>query len=242
MNSTDLLSTLAHRFGQLYSKLMPIPCLLCGSSNNGICLCQACSEQLPLLGNVCLRCALPLQRSGICGQCLNNPPEQESSFSLFLYQPPIDRLIANLKYHDQLALILFFAGQMAKHLKKRPLPQLLLPIPLHPRRLRDRGYNQSLELAKYLSQHLTIPVRHDVLLRIRDTPPQTSLPLSERKNNMKHAFQLNNTDIPTHIALIDDVLTTGHTANIAAKVLRQAGVNNIEVWTIARTVKHSHSL
>ncbi|MBL1320639.1 MAG: ComF family protein [Methylophaga sp.] len=214
---------------------------MCGSSSGNDCLCQACSEQLPLLGHACPRCASPLQQTMLCGHCLNKPPEQDASFSLFRYRSPIDRLIVDLKYHDTLVLSQFFATQMAEQLKKRPLPQLLIPIPLHPRRLRERGYNQSLELAKQLSKQLNIPVRHDILMRIKDTPPQASLPFAERKNNMKKAFQINNTNIPNHIALIDDVLTTGHTVNFAAKVLHEMGVKTIEVWTIARTIKNDHS-
>lgn len=177
----------------------------------------------------------------LCGHCLNKPPEQDASFSLFRYQPPIDRLIADLKYHDKLTLSRFFASQMAEQLKAHTLPQLLIPIPLHSRRLRERGYNQSLELAKQLSQQLHIPVQTNVLTRIRDTQPQASLPFSERRKNMKQAFQINNTYIPSHVALVDDVLTTGHTVDAAAKLLRQAGVNKIEVWTIARTVRNKHS-
>ncbi|PHS22998.1 MAG: amidophosphoribosyltransferase [Methylophaga sp.] len=204
-------------------------------------MCQACSAQLPIIKHACPRCASPLSQTMLCGSCLNKPPEQDASFSLFRYQPPIDRLILDLKYHDKLVLSRLFATHMVEQLKNRVLPQLLIPIPLHPRRLRERGYNQSLELAKQLSKQLAIPVRHDILMRIRDTPPQASLPFTERKKNMKQAFQLNKTKFPDHIALIDDVLTTGHTVNVAAKTLRQAGVENIEVWTIARTVKHDHS-
>ncbi|MFW5447095.1 MAG: ComF family protein [Methylophagaceae bacterium] len=224
---------------------MPTPCLLCGllcgTGNKGDCLCPACCDQLPRLGLACPRCASPLQQTMLCGSCLNRPPEQNASFSLFRYQSPIDRLIVDLKYHDALVLSQFFADQMAEQLKEHSLPQLLIPIPLHPRRLRERGYNQSLELAKQLSKQLNIPVRHDILMRIKDTPPQASLPFAERKDNMKEAFQINNADIPDHVALIDDVLTTGHTVNVAAKVLRKIGVKNIEVWTVARTIKNDHS-
>ena len=242
MNSKDLFLTLAHNFAQLYSKFMPIPCLLCGTSNQGDCICQACNDSLPRLGHVCPRCASPLQQSILCGHCLNKPPEQDASFSLFRYQPAIDQLIAALKYQDTLALSRFFAVQMADQLKgRRFLPQVLIPIPLHPRRLRERGYNQSLELAKHLSKQLAIPVRHSILSRIRDTKPQASLPFSERKKNINHAFQITNIDIPPYIALIDDVLTTGHTANSAVKVLRQAGAKHVEVWTIARTIKKVYS-
>ena len=238
----DFLSVFTQSFKQLYSNLMPIPCLLCGVSAHDDCLCPTCQAHLPLLGSACPRCASPLKHVMLCGQCLHSPPEQDASFSLFRYQDPVDRLIADLKYHDKLALTHLFAIKMAQQLKQRPKPELLVPIPLHPRRLRERGFNQSQELAKQLSRLLAIPVRHDILIRVRDTPPQASLPFSERKKNMKQAFQIKSTDIPSHIALIDDVLTTGHTANVAAKRLRQAGVDTIEVWTIARTIKHKHSL
>lgn len=234
----DYFSTLTQHLWQLYSNLLPIPCLLCGTSNDHDCICPACHDQLPLLNHACPRCALPLQQTMLCGQCLAAPPEQDASFSLFQYQPPVDLLITNLKYHDKLALTGLFAKQMASQLQERELPQLLIPIPLHPRRLRERGYNQSLELAKQLSKQLDIAVRQDVLTRVKDTLPQASLSFSERKKNMTKAFQLNKTDIPSHIALIDDVLTTGNTVNVAAKTLRKTAVNTIEVWTIARTGKN----
>lgn len=228
----------AHQLAQLYSKLMPTPCLLCGANNPHSCLCNACIQNLATFDHVCPRCALPLNQTALCGQCLHSPPEQDASFSLFRYQPPVDRLIANMKYHDGLMLIRFFAQQMANRLKDRLLPQLLIPIPLHPHRLRQRGYNQAWELTKDLSSQLNIPARNDILMRIRNTAPQTSLPYSQRKQNIKRAFNVSKITIPQHIALIDDVLTTGHTANVAAKALRQAGAHQIELWTIARTIRH----
>lgn len=229
---------ISHQLAKLYSNMMPTPCLLCGTSSAHSCLCHDCIQNLPKLGPSCPRCASPVDYITLCGQCLNNPPEQDASVSLFPYQTPIDHLIAELKYNDKLFLSRFFAQQMAEKLKNHPLPQLLIPIPLHKKRLRHRGYNQSMELARYLSKQLSIPVRNDILIRIRETAPQASLPFSERKKNIKRAFGVNNVNIPTHIALIDDVLTTGHTADVAAKVLRQAGVNTIELWTIARTIRH----
>jgi len=174
----------------------------------------------------------------LCGHCLTNPPEQQLSFSLFTYQEPIDRLIIDLKFHEKLYLSQFFATKMAQQLKSRPLPELLIPIPLHPNRLRQRGYNQSLELAKALSKQLNIPISNDYLSRIIDTQSQSSIPFKQRKKNIQHAFKLDQSQVPTHIALIDDVLTTGHTANEAAKLFRHAGTTMIEVWTIARTIRH----
>lgn len=225
-------------FRQLYSNILPIPCRLCGTHGQQHALCAACIEDLPTLGPACPRCAMPISTSQLCGQCLNSPPEQDLSFSLFPYQDPIKRLIADLKYHDKFYISQLFSHLMSKQLVNRQHPKCLIPIPLHPKRLRQRGYNQSLELAKALSKQLNIPVSNAYLSRVRNTVPQASLPFKQRKHNIQHAFSLHDSNIPSHIALIDDVLTTGHTVNAAAKLLRQAGVERIEVWTIARTIRH----
>lgn len=235
---TNFLSTLHHLFLQLYSKLMPIPCRLCGSMSQHQAICSSCVHDLPLLGVACPRCALPMNSAHICGQCLQLPPEQDLSFSLFRYHDPISRLIADFKYHDKLYLSELFAQLMVEKLNQRRLPELLIPIPLHANRIRQRGYNQSFELAKALSRELGIPSSNDYLIRYIDTKSQSSIPFKARKNNIQHAFKLIQAKVPTHIALIDDVLTTGHTANAAAKLLRKAGATRIEVWTIARTIRH----
>ena len=233
----NILLTLRQKLVQLYSNITATQCLLCGISCEQYCLCSDCINGLPKLHNSCPKCALPLSQSLICGSCLHLPPEQDASFSLFEYKAPVDRLIADFKYHDKLFLSRFFADEMAKELKHRPLPQLLIPIPLHPRRLRQRGYNQSLELVKVLSKQLSIPFSSEPLIRVKDSLPQASLPYKERKKNIQHAFDVTTSRLPKHIALIDDVLTTGHTANVAVKALRQSGVETIEVWTVARTIK-----
>lgn len=236
--STEFLSTLHHRFQRLYSKLMPIPCRLCGTMSQHHAICRSCIQDLPLLDAVCPRCALPMMNSNLCGQCLRHPLEQDSSFSLFRYQNPIDRLIADFKYHQKLYLGELFAELMSNELKRRCLPSLIIPIPLHPNRMRQRGYNQSYELAKALSKQLDLPTSNQYLIRTVDTQSQASVPFKARKKNIQHAFELVQTNVPGHVALIDDVLTTGHTANAAAKLLRKAGATRIEVWTIARTIRH----
>lgn len=234
----DGFTKLAHQITRLYSNLLPIPCLLCGVLCKSQPLCTDCIEDFPKLDNCCPRCATPLTTNINCGHCLNHPPEQNKSISLFAYQRPIDRLIADFKYHDKLYLSKFFADLMFEKLQHNTLPELLIPIPLHSRRLKTRGYNQALELAKNLSHHLNIPISKNSLIRTRDTAPQASLPYDQRKRNMRRAFKLSGGLLPKHIALIDDVHTTGHTANAAAKLLRQNGVIKIELWTIARTIRH----
>ncbi|PCJ29675.1 MAG: amidophosphoribosyltransferase [Gammaproteobacteria bacterium] len=191
------------------------------------------------LATVCPRCALPLQHTQHCGHCLNNPPEQDLSISLYRYSDPIRQLILDFKYHNQLYLAPFFGQLLAQKIASTSQVELLIPIPLHPNRLKDRGYNQSHELAKSLSRQLNIPVNPHLLTRVIDTPSQSSMAFKDRKKNMRNAFKLSHhsLELPKHIAIIDDVLTTGHTANAAAKVFRKEGVATIEIWTIARTVK-----
>jgi len=234
----EFLSVMPHRFWQLYSKLMPIPCRLCGKMSQYRAICQACLQNLPSLGDVCPRCASPIKNGYLCGHCLNQPPEQDLSFSLLPYIDPVKRLIADLKYHDKVFLSPFFAQLMADKLHDRLLPDLLIPIPLHPNRIRQRGYNQAFELAKALSTRLGIRTSNDYLIRTIDTQSQAAIPFKARKKNIQHAFKSVQTKVPSHIAIIDDVLTTGHTANAAAKQLRKAGATTIEIWTIARAIRH----
>ena len=146
-----------------------------------------------------------------------------------------------MKYHSQLQLADYLAHQLASAVQQQceseSKTQLLIPIPLHPKRLRQRGYNQSVELAKTLSRHLNIPLDNNALIRIKSTLPQTQLPYARRKQNIKSAFQCRHATLPEHIVLIDDVLTTGHTADMAAKVCLKQGAKKVELWTIARSIR-----
>lgn len=224
----------------LYSKLLTTPCLLCGKHHHDRYLCIDCESSLPKIHSPCPRCALPSQENSLCGQCLKQAPYRDQTTCVYIYRDHLARLITGFKFHNQLFLSRFFAQQLAKQrlLTQQKLPQLLLPIPLHTRRLRQRGYNQANELVKELSQLLSIPFDNQSLTRTKDTSPQTSLSFSQRKKNLKQAFAVKNNGLPHHIALIDDVLTTGHTAETAIKVLKSTGVKTVELWTIARTIRH----
>src|SRR5690554_3591834 len=227
-------AVVTHRLAELYSKLLPIPCFLCGDFSQHDALCKACKEELPWLGKCCQHCAIPLSQDGICGQCLQQPPPQHLSFALFRYESPINHCIAAFKFHQQLVFTQLFANQIAKQQRQRQdqLPQLLIPIPLHPSRLKERGYNQSAQLADALSRQLSIPVNKRNLLRQRNTPPQSGLRGKQRKHNLKQAFAMHKPLPYTHVALIDDVYTTGHTAAEASRCLQQNGIEQVEVWTI----------
>lgn len=225
---------------RLYSNLIIAPCLLCGQAAKDGYLCPACLTSLPDFIQACPRCAKPSMTNTLCGNCLHNPPIRVTTHCLYSYEPPIDRLIADFKFHDKVFLSRFFAQQLADKIiaRNQPLPTLLIPIPLHQNRLKQRGYNQAKELSQQLSSLLTIPYSSDALSRIRDTEPQSGLPLPLRHKNVQHAFKVNQKPLPTHVALIDDVLTTGHTAETAAKILSTQGATHIELWTIARTIRH----
>lgn len=231
-------SQFANQLAQLYNKLLPIPCLLCGADAANTAICIECSKTLPYLDNVCERCSLPIEHGTVCGNCLHSPPEQDLSYCAFYYQNPINRLISDFKYHHQLSLTPLFADALCQKRTEKTLPSLLIPVPLHASRLKRRGYNQAHELTKALSTRLSIPFAN-VLIRNRPTQSQAKLSFKQRKKNVKNAFELKpHSSLPSHIAIIDDVLTSGHTANAITKIVKQSGVNTVEVWTIARTIRH----
>lgn len=234
-----IVSELTHQLLELYRKVFPIPCLLCGLPAHQYSLCQACIAELPLVGPACTRCAIPVKNAQICGRCLQSPPYQDLSFSLYRYEGSIRRCITAFKYKKQLHLSALFARQMANQISSREsLPECIVPIPLHPKRIRQRGYNQAAEVAKTLAFALNIDYRPELLHRVRLTRSQSDLPFKERQKNMRNAFVCGEQNLPRHIAILDDVMTSGYTAAEAAKVFKGQGVEIIEVWTIARTISH----
>ena len=230
---------ITHQIAQLYSKLTVTPCPLCNALTNKGSVCQQCDDTLPRIEQACTRCAVPTPMGQICGQCLKQPPLRQFTTSIFHYQYPVDKLITQFKFNQRLHLSDYLASQLAAKIANRhqPLPQQLIPIPLHPSRLKKRGYNQATELAKVLSKQLTIPVNQHSLMRIKATAPQSQLPFNERKRNLAAAFDCQNKPEAEHIALIDDVLTTGYTAEAATKALMKQGVKTVELWTIARSIR-----
>ncbi|MCB2427640.1 ComF family protein [Methylophaga pinxianii] len=233
-------AVLTHRLAELYSKLLPIPCFLCGEFSFQDALCKACTEELPWLGAHCRQCAMPLNVSGICGQCLQHPPPQQASLALFRYETPINHCIAAFKFHQQLVFTHLFAKLLVDKIEQRqqPLPEVIIPIPLHSSRLRQRGYNQSAQLADNLAKRLGVTADKYSLIRQRNTSPQAGLSRKQRKRNLKQAFAVIKPLPYKRVALIDDVYTTGHTVAEASRCLQQNGVEEVEVWTIARAIRH----
>lgn len=219
---------------KLEQLLPPQPCLLCGASASQ-CWCPACNDSLPYLnGPHCPICALPTPDSSTCGRCLKRAPRFDRTVAVYAYTFPIDQLVHALKFGEQLALAAALAERLAPRIELRP--DLILPMPLHPARLRERGFNQSLELARGIAHRLEVPLLFDGSQRIRDTTPQSSLPWKERKRNVRNAFACNTDLSGLHVGLVDDVMTSGATLDELAGTLRRAGAREVSAYVVARTL------
>ena len=196
-------------------------CLLCDEpSDSSQALCSACEAELPWLGSHCQICALPLPATGlICGVCLRKPPAFERVEAAWRYDFPLDSLITRFKHQAQWPLGRLLGELLSHHLQHAfseglTKPDILLAVPLSSRRLRLRGFNQAQMLARWLAHSLQLPVTEHLLQRTQDTPAQQKLSAAERKRNLRQAFQLGDplAVAGRHVALVDDVLTTGATA------------------------------
>jgi len=229
-------------------RLFPPVCVLCRQpGQQRTDLCRACQWSLPRIQHPCHCYALPLPPGEYaqtrCGRCLVHPPFYARMIAALDYKPPVTALVAGFKYNDRLVNGRVLASSLGELLQsaytQEQLPGLLLPVPLHARRLRQRGYNQSLQLARCLSRDTGIPVAPELVIRTRDTPHQTGLGAAQRRKNLRGAFQLNPAvKIPssTPVAIVDDVVTTGTTVNEMARVLLKGGACEVHVWALARTV------
>lgn len=171
----------------------------------------------------------------ICGACLQRPPRFDACIAPYRYSYPLDSMIRGLKYGGAIAYGRVLGELFARRLQQRPrTADVLLPVPLGAVRFAKRGYNQAIELATRLSQRLDIPMRTDVLSRTRDTLEQAGLDRRARRKNLRKAFALTGRVTGQRVAIVDDVITTGSTANEIARLLKRAGVSHVEVWVIAR--------
>jgi len=185
----------------------------------------------------CPQCSLPTTYGERCGGCLKKPPHFDVCHALFSYDFPADRLIHALKYGHQLALAGWLAKQIATQLPMTPA-DLIMPMPLHPARLRERGFNQSMEIARQLGKYLEQPVDRKSLIRSRPTPPQAELHLKARRKNVQGAFECRSDLTGKHILLVDDVMTTGASADECARTLKLHGAQRVEIVVAARALKH----
>lgn len=202
-------------------------------------LCEPCREALPRNRHPCALCALPLPDAAppgsLCADCQDRPPAFDRAVAPLLYRPPVDRLLADFKYHRRLHLGRLLAEMLAPALLALPhRPGLLVPVPSPAGRLAERGFNPAAELTRRLSRRLAIPWSSGLLLRNRDRGHQLGAGRRRRQRNVRGAFGCR-ADPPPHVAVIDDVITTGATVDEAGRVLRAAGARQVDVWAVART-------
>jgi ComF family protein len=227
-----------HQLSILVQWLFPRRCCFCRKLlTEPQALCETCRQALPWNHRACQRCALPLETdSRQCGACLTRPPAFVRCIAPFRYQPPISTAIIQLKFHEQLRYAPVLAQLLAEAVRQQDeaLPECLIPIPLHTQRLRQRGFNQAVEIAKPLGKALNIPILRNHCYRRKNTLPQSQLSAPARRRNMRAAFDLRRPLRVQHVAIIDDVMTTGQTAQIFSRMLSDAGVKRIQIWCCAR--------
>lgn len=225
----------------IHQWLWPGNCLLCAARvPAGQDICAACDRSLPRPQGACPRCAAhgaaAEAADAECGECQKQPPAFAGTHAVFRYATPVDKLIQDLKYHGRLELSRVLGGYLADYLEtlNDPLPDAIVPVPLHPSRLRHRGYNQSLEIARFVAKRLHRPLNLNDTQRIRPTAPQTELPRAARRKNVRGAFKAGDVFAGQRIAIVDDVMTSGHTVNALAESLLRSGAMEVRVWVVAR--------
>jgi ComF family protein len=234
-----------HRWPKaLAGMLLPSSCALCGGAC-GQAVCLPCRGQYVVARRRCPRCANPLpddEPATNCGACLADPPCFDSTVVASDYAAPLDQLVLQLKFGGQLALAPWFAQLLRDAVLARPdavLPELLCPVPLGPRRLVERGFNQALEIAKPLAASLGVALQPRLTVRSVDTRAQSGVAPSERKANMRGAFSVapGMLDMVAgrHVGVVDDVMTSGNTLEEMASTLKQAGAARVTNLVFART-------
>ena len=217
--------------------LFALRCLVCGEPGaNGRDLCTDCLAALPRQGPACPRCALPMPHPGTCGECLQRPPPLDAAHAAFDYAFPLDRLLPRLKFHRDFAAGRVLAQCMAERYVSLPRPDALLPVPLHPQRLRERGFNQSVELACPLARAWNLPLLLDAVVRVRhQQAAQAGLRRAQRLRNLRGAFVARQRLDGAHVLVVDDVMTTGTTLDVLARCLKAAGAARVSNLVVART-------
>jgi ComF family protein len=211
-------------------------CMLCLASCGTRLLCHACTSSLPRIACSCRACGIPLEHDAICGECLSHPFAFDAALSCFEYRFPLDRLVQRFKFSGDLAIGRWLAWQLADRVADARADLVVAP-PLTRARLRQRGFNQALEIAKVVARRVGARCDIDGISRLRDTAPQAGLRRRERRANLRGAFRCNLNLDALHVAVVDDVMTTGATLDAMASALKERGAARVSAWSVARTVR-----
>jgi len=210
-------------------------CFLCRGAAREL-LCAACDADLPRLAPpLCPRCALASPGAAVCGRCLARAPRYDATVAALSYAFPADALVHALKFRGELALAPLLARLLLERLPPLRTVDCVIAVPLSARRLRERGYNHAVEIARPLAVALRAPLELALCERRRDTAPQLGLPWSERERNVRGAFAAAASLSGASVAVVDDVMTTGATLDEIAGTLKDAGAARVENWVVART-------
>jgi len=224
-----------------FNWLIPRRCIVCATAlaNDPHPCCHGCYNELPFQHHCCTKCGQVYSAQlDYCGRCLTSPPPFDACFCSFRYEGAIREEIQRFKYGEKPELAMGLAQALYLELQAFdvPVPDLLIPVPTHINRLRERGYNQSLLLAKSLSKLMSIRFSNSIVEKHRFTDPQVKQSLKQRQRNVKGSFRLRSQTTAKNIAIVDDVFTTGSTAAEITKILKQNGVDYVQVWGLAHTV------
>ena len=223
--------------------LLPPACLGCERPADDLdtSLCQRCTSALPVLPLTCPVCAdaLPpaVATPQACAQCQKRKPAFARTTAAVAYADPVDGWISALKYRSELRHAGPLAALLARAVADQPRPDLLIPVPLHNSKLRSRGFNQAIELTRSLARETRLPWRHDLAQRIRPTAPQQGQSAEARRRNLRGAFAASDAVTGLHVAVVDDVMTTGATVDVLAQSLKQAGAAEVSAWVVARALR-----
>ncbi len=243
-------------FRRWLDTLWPPYCLLCGQVHSGSIqsICLPCLSDLPRIDTPCWRCGLPIafdpkfasrQPTQLCGNCLKRTPSFHHCVAPWLYDMPVQQVINGFKHKQQLVYGRLLADLLARRVTehyadKDKRPTLIIPVPLHQQKLRKRGFNQALEIAKIIARNTQIPLDPHRVQRCKPTTSQQELTAMQRRRNVRNAFVCRKPFQGECVAIVDDVVTTGATCDALASVLSEAGAGEVHVWAVARTLKHPY--
>lgn len=247
-NICSMVNNACESIGESISESFPRQCLLCNSKVYGINICYYCEKSLEKLNHNCYKCGWPIPRIlSSCQMCVINdnnnlnfcfkPKDIKIALS---YSHPIDRLIAKFKYDHDLTTGRLLGELLLKHLVtdshyvSNELPEVIIPVPIHDARLKQRGFNQSIELAKFMAKNLDISFDGNLIAKYKATKPQMGQDRVLRQTNIADSFCFNRKPKYKSVVIIDDVVTTGSTVYAVANLLKQANIDKIALWAVAR--------